>query len=304
MQAEERKDLETNSLAQSLSSMKGKFDSRTLYFVIGTIVLIIAGVLLYRHFAKTRTIARDAKILQLETADTPEKLKTLMEEQRGNIFGSIAKLHIARRALTTDGLERLGTDNSEDRRKAAASLDQARIYFADLTKEFKQSDEPALLQESWLGLAQAEEALVGLPTTEGGSDSRGDADKAIEAYTKAAAIFPDLELSKKYAAHAKDLKDNKATFVDAQTAFYAIPPAPKVEGPKVEVPSVTPKVEPPKPDGKFETPKIEFPIVDPKKEDAKKDPAPKKPDAPKLDPEPKKPEAPKVDSKPVDPKSK
>ncbi len=285
MQADERKELETNSLAHSLSSMKGKLDSRVLYYVGGTAVLIVAAVLLFRYFSKQKTIARDATILQLETADSAEKLKVLMDEQRGTIFGSIAKLHMARRALTVDGLEKLGTDKVEDRRKAAASLDQARIYFADLTKEFKQSDEPALLQESWLGLAQAEEALVGLPSAEGGTDSRGDADKAIDAYAKAAAIFPDLELSKRYAAHAKELKDDKAEFIKAQKVFYAIPSEPKAELPKVEPKTETPKFDIPKLDfPKFDIPKIDLPKVEPKKDESKKEPEPKKAETPTADP--------------------
>ncbi len=285
MQADERKELETNSLAHSLSSMKGKLDSRVLYYVGGTAVLIVAVVLLFRYFSKQKTITRDATILQLETADSAEKLKVLMDEQRGTIFGSIAKLHMARRALTVDGLEKLGTDKVEDRRKAAASLDQARIYFADLTKEFKQSDEPALLQESWLGLAQAEEALVGLPSAEGGTDSRGDADKAIDAYAKAAAIFPDLELSKRYAARAKELKDDKTEFIKAQKVFYAIPPEPKADLPKVEPKTETPKFDIPKLDfPKFDIPKIDLPKVEPKKDESKKEPEPKTAETPTADP--------------------
>ena len=205
------------------------------------------------------------KSWQLESADTAEKLKKLMEDERGTVFGSIAKLHMARRALTVDGLEKLGTDSEDNRSKAAASVQQARDYFAELTKEFKQSDEPALLQESWVGLAQAEETLVGLPTAKGGSDSRGDATKAIDAYTKAAAIFPDAELSKKYAARAKELTDNKAAFIDAQKAFYAAPAETKLELPKVGTKKNEPTAEPKKDEPKtLEVPNVAPPPADPK----------------------------------------
>lgn len=280
MQADEQKDLETNSLVESFSSLKSKIDGRTLYYFFGTLFLIVAAVLLFRYFAKQKTLARDAMMLKLESADTPEKLKELMEEGRGTIFGSIAKLHIARRALSVDGLEKIGTDKTEDRSKAAASLEDARSKFAELTKEFKENDEPALLQESWLGLARAEEALVGLPTKEGANDSRGDADKVIEAYAKAGAILSETELSKGYAARSKELKDNKAKFVEVQKAYYTLvaPPAPPALPP---ITQPDPKVTPPS------IPEIKLP--DPVPAPGKKDPEPKK-----TEPEPKKPELPKT----------
>ncbi|WP_020469210.1 YfgM family protein [Zavarzinella formosa] len=295
MQADEQKDLETNSLVQSLSSVKNKIDGRTLYYILGTALLIVAGVLLFRYFSKQKTQARDAKVLQLETADTADKLKALMEEQRGTIFGSIAKLHMARRALTVDGLEKIGTDKPDDRKKAANSLDDAKKYFTDLTKEFKSYDEPAMLQEAWVGLAQAEEALVGLPTTEGGSDSRGDADKAIEAYTQAGSIFPDLELSKKYAARAKELKDDKAKFIEAQKAFYAAPPAPVIPIVKESNPVIPPVTKQPEPVVPPPVVKQPEPVVPPTTKlpdvpDLKKEPEPKK----ATEPEPKKVDPPKA----------
>ena len=284
MQADEQKDLETNSLVESFSSLKSKIDGRTLYYMLGTVFLIVAGVLLFRYFVKQKTLTRDAIVLEIEAANSRDSLKKIMEDHRGTIFGSIAKIHLARLELNVDGLEKIGTDKLEDRNKAASSLENAREHYSALTKELQKNEEPALLQEAWVGLARAEEALVGLPTKEGAGDSRGDADKAIEAYLNAGKIFPELELSKSYGTKANQLKENKSKFIETQKAFYTIiaPPAPPtLPTVKPADPKVTPPVIPEL--------KLPDPIVPPVK-------APETP-APKKEPEPKKaePEAKKVD---------
>src|SRR2546423_1276997 len=79
----------------------------------------------------------------------------------------------------------------------------------------------ALVQEAWHSAAQAEEALVGLPTAAGGTDSRGNVDKVIEYYEKAASIFPDSEPSKRDKARADKIKANKDQFVADQKKIYA-----------------------------------------------------------------------------------
>src|SRR5262245_25870839 len=191
MKAEERKEIETNSLIHAVQKLRERVTGRTLYYVIGAAALVIGGILLYRYLTGEKSRARDAGLIQLVNADTAEKLKQGIEDHRGTVLGSIFKLQLSRYYLLAEGLPRLGTDNSDDRKKAAASVELARGYYLELTGELKQEDQTALVQEAWLGAAQAEEALVGLPTAEGGTDSRGSADKTIEYYEKAAAIFPD-----------------------------------------------------------------------------------------------------------------
>ena len=135
-------------------------------------------------------------------------------------------------------------DIEEERLKAANSIEAARTDYLDLSKELKEKEEPALLQEVWLSAARAEEALVGLPSADGKKESRGEADKVIEYYEKAASIFPDSDGSKRYAAQAKKLKENKAEFVAAQTAFYSDPPPPKSLFPKETPPIPEPQIPP------------------------------------------------------------
>ena len=295
MKAEERKQIETNSLILAVQKAKQYCSGRPLYYLVGTILLITVGVILYRYYSSERKKARDAIQFQLMSADTPEKLKMGMEEYRGTIEGSLYKSQLARRLLNQDGLPKLGTDRAEARRLAANSVSDARGYFLELTTELKEKEQAALLQEAWLSAAKAEESLVGLPITEDGNDSRGDIDKAIGYYEKAAAIFADKDFSKSYKERAEKLKANKDQFVKDQKELYKFrespflfpghPPIPG--GPKLDLnpPVIPPSPMPPKteslnPDPKpCLPPKVDLPAV-PKAPKAD----PKKTDPPKVDP--------------------
>jgi hypothetical protein len=301
MKAEQRKEIETNSLIHAVQKMREHVTGRTLYYVIGTLALVIGGILLYRYLTGEKGRARDAGLIQLINADTAEKLKQGMEDHRGTILGSLFKLHLARHLLLDEGLPKLGTDSGTARNQAAASVEQARGHYLDLTNELKQKDEPSLVQEAWLGAAQAEEALVGLPTAEGGTDSRGNVDKVIEYYEKAAAIFPDSEMSKRYKTTVDKIKANKDQFVATQKAIYkpreVLPLGPPKKGdpfgfgtpglPKLD--SGLPKIEPP-PALKGETPPssttttVPPPPAPPPAADPKKTPDPKPAETPKADP--------------------
>ena len=301
MKAEERKQIETNSLVHAVQWVRERMTGRTLYYLLGTVALVVGALLLYRYLTGERTKTRDAALLQLAAADTAEKLKQGMNDHRGTVFGSMFKLHLARHMLLDEGLPRLGTDNSEARKQAAASVEHARTYYLELTGEFNEKENADLLQVSWLGAAQAEEALVGLPTADGGNDSRGSADKAIEYYEKAAAIFPDTEFSKRYKERADKIRANKDQFVATQKAIYkprelppfTLPPKgdsafeglfPKKDAtlPKIDVP-------PPPAPGKTETPPAgvsatTVPPPAPPPPADKKTPEPRPVDPPKTDP--------------------
>jgi hypothetical protein len=306
MKAEERKEIETNSLVHAVQKVRERVTGRTLYYVIGTAALVIGGILLYRYLTGEKSRNRDAGLMQLINADTAEKLKQGMEDHRGTTLGSTFKLQLARHLLLNEGLPKLGTDNSEARKQAANAVADARTYYLELTGELKQKEEAALVQESWHSAAQAEEALVGLPTAPGGTDSRGNVDKAVEYYEKSASIFPDSEPSKRDKARAEKIKANKDQFVADQKKIYAERPAPPsfdtprpgigghglgplpgTEPPPAPKADATPKVDaptPPKADVPA-APKIEVPALPPPPTpDPKKTPDPKPPETPKADP--------------------
>jgi hypothetical protein len=284
MKAERRKEIETNSLVLLVQRWRQHVSSRSLYYLVGSVALVVAIVFLWRYLAGENRRARDAILVELQTADTAEKLKEGMEHHRGTIWGSYFKAQLARRRLRADGLPRLGTDRYEALDQAAAAVAEGREYFLQLTKELKDQDEPGMVQEAWLSAAEAEEALVGMPTTEGGSDSRGDADKAVEYFDNAASIFPDTDASKGYKKRADDLRANKAQFVATQRALYQRrEPFPSSKFP-----------EPPKAEGKA-GPEVPAPILPP---------VPGVPDPASVDPKaPKVPEAKSGDPKPADPKT-
>jgi hypothetical protein len=300
MKAEERKEIEQNSLIHLIQKWRESLAGRGLYYLVGTIALVVAAVLLWNYFSRESRNARDAKFLQLERADTPQKLKDGMNDYRGTPVGSLFKLHLARHLLYNEGLPKLGTDSDTGRRQAASAVEEARNYFRELADEFAGFKEEGLTQQAWVGAAEAEEALVGLPKIPGGSDYQGDADKAIEYYANAGKIMPDAEYSKKQAARAEMLRDNKTQFIATQREIYK--PAEKFDfGGKAPTPTGP---TPPAP----EPAKIKEP--DPKAPPAKTEPKPpepakvKEPEAKKTE-EPKKAEDPKkADPKPADPKAK
>jgi hypothetical protein len=298
MKAEERKEIEQNSLIHLIQKGRESLSGRGLYYVVGTIALVVAAILLWNYFSRESRLARDAKFLQLERADTPDKLKQGIEEHRGTVVGSLFKLHLARHLLYNEGLPKLGTDREDTRRQSASAVAQARDYFRELTGEFKEHKEEGLTQQAWIGAAEAEEALVGLPKTAGGTDDQGDADKAIEYYANAGKIFPDTEFSKKYAKRAETLRETKTQFIATQREIYKLPERPNFD-PKAKDPGAVPP--PPEP-AKVKEPDPKAPPTktEPTPEPAKiKEPDAKKPDEPKKVDEPK-----KTDPKPADPKAK
>jgi hypothetical protein len=306
MKAEKRKEIETNSMVLLVQRWRKHANSRTLYYVAGAVILIAAGIILYRYFSSTSEKARDAVLTELANANTPEKLKQGMEHHRGTAYGSLFKMHLARYLLKVDGLPRLGTDNNDTRRLAANSIEEARNFFVELTSEFKEKEQPGLVQEAWLSAAQAEEALIGLPVAEG-TGFRGDVDKAIQYYQNAGAIFADTDFSKRYVERAENLKTNKEQFVASQKEIYKPiehPPSPFGKpdpfgkdlpswpfGPKADTPGGPVIPPPPGVDSKKpDTPRIELPPL-PEPPDAKapieKGPAPKEIGPTKPDPKPK-----------------
>jgi hypothetical protein len=116
MKAEERKQIETNSLVLAVQRIRQHASGRALYYVIGTIALLLGAIFLYRYFAGQSERTRDEVIRQLAAADTAEKLKEGMEQHRGTVYGGLFKLHFARHQLDVEGLPRLGSEGDTVRK--------------------------------------------------------------------------------------------------------------------------------------------------------------------------------------------
>lgn len=279
MKAEERKEIEQNSLIHTVQNWRAKLSGRGMYYVLGTVALIVAVTLLWQYFAGENRKARDTRLLQLENADTPEKLEQGIEDHRGTVTGSLFKLQLARHKLLNDGLPKLATDRVDDRRTAASAVQKARDYFVELADEFAKHKEMGLVQQAWEGAAEAEEALVGFPKTDSSTEYRGDADKAIEYYAKAGAMFPETEFSKKLAKRAETLKAKKTKFIADQKLLYEVKaaakfdpalPANDIKAPDAKAPESKKEPEPKKPEPP-KTPDIKTP-AEPKKVEPTPDP--------------------------------
>jgi hypothetical protein len=216
MKAEERKENETNALRRWLLRQREKFQGRTLYVLAGSVVLLLAVIAIVFYWRASVRDANSRRIREYRDATTDKNLEEIItsELHRGKPTASWAKLDKARLALWRDGLERIGTQIPDMRKEAFAKLEEGKKLYQELINDFK--DNPSIQQEVWVACAKAEEALLREPRDDSPNESRGDFNKVIEFYRKAAAILPDSDVSKGYNA----LADAKKAKQDEIEAFY------------------------------------------------------------------------------------
>lgn len=202
MKAEERKENETNALRSWVFHLKESMQGRSLYIVVGVLVLGIAGVLIFRFWQSSRIAAASARVMELNAANTDKQLDEIInsENHKGKPTAAWAKLQKARLALFADGISKLGSLKPEDRGTAVAKVEEGRQLYLEVANEF--GEWPALQQEVWTSCAKAEEVLLGTPKAENAAEYRGSFEKMLEYLRKAAAINPENDASKEYAAKA------------------------------------------------------------------------------------------------------
>jgi tetratricopeptide (TPR) repeat protein len=210
MKAEERKALETNTLANTIGNLlqKGKEGiSRNALIVVGAIVLVIVLVYTWRYFA-ARSQALNAQLWlrwdNLGDPDTMAQVATELEkggslplgsqarkevidlkllekfstEHPGTVQGRMARFQRARLALY-DGLRSLG--RIDEREQALERLKTAADEYDKLIQDSR--DVPLLYQEALLNCGKANEALGQIP-------------KALTYYKRLHSEFPNTELGK------------------------------------------------------------------------------------------------------------
>jgi hypothetical protein len=220
MKAEERKELETNALRAWATRWKERLRGRALYGVVGTLILVTLAVVIFLYWRSAKRAADSARIMDYVSADSEKKLDDIIKSDahRGKPTAAWAKLQKARLALYRDGLEKIGTANANDRAAAYARIEEGRKLYQEVVNDLK--DSPSLQQECWIACARAEEALLGVPAKESGGDYRGNFDQMLDDYGKAAAIMPDGEASKGYAAEAEKKKVNREAIVRFYRELY------------------------------------------------------------------------------------
>jgi predicted negative regulator of RcsB-dependent stress response len=273
MKAEKRKEIETNSLAKWLNNVWTGTKRRSAYAWVTAIVLALVLIFGWNYWSKSRTRSHAEQWVELDDADTKEKLEDLANKYRDSLVGKAAKLRLARLALGPDGLDQLGTLDGEQRKKAVVSIERARELYANVAPDLK--DNSVLQQEAWLGAAEAEEALLAVPT-EGSEQPRGNIEKVIEYLKKAREVAGDSDpgkaIEKKMATYEKDKEQITKFYADVRRQLTP----PKIP----ELPPLGPLAEPKEPgkqptDGKPPIPPL-IETKEPAKEpaDAKKEPAP------------------------------
>jgi hypothetical protein len=208
MKAEERKENEINSLRLWVDRTAQRLKGRALYALVGSVALVAAVLGLYVYWLNGQHREKSQRVLDLYSADTIEKLDEIIKAgpPDSNVV-TFARLQKARLALNRDGIEKLGTTDSDIFKAAVAHIEEGRKLYKDILNDLK--TEPALQQEAWIGCAKAEESLLGTPKTKDSTDYLGSYDEMVKDYENAAAIEPDSEVSKGYAATAAKLKEKR-----------------------------------------------------------------------------------------------
>jgi hypothetical protein len=183
MKAEHRRELNTNALADRMGrlvqGMKEPTQGRSaVLWVIGAVALLTLG----GWYLFSGAAGWSGYWLRFDGETNVEKLQTLVSESQGTMPARAARFQKARIELR-NGLRNISS--AEHRSEAIRLVEEARRGFEELAAECK-GNSPLLEQEALWGAAQAEESLVGIPTTEDPTKSRGSLKKAIELYQRMA----------------------------------------------------------------------------------------------------------------------
>jgi hypothetical protein len=279
MKAEHRKELETNILADRMGRMLQGMKSApkgTSALIWVFVILALVTIVAWRWYASSVRNDRSALWTSLNRYSEEQipaqlhDLQTLFEDHRGTIAGRAARFQEARLRLR-DGQRNLTT---RERDHAIQDVDRARAIYRELIDACP--DEPILEQEALMGVASAEESLVGVHYKPEKSDEEitGNLATAIEYYQRLAAKYPNSvnggvakKRLEKLGANEKEIESFYAQLSDLATV-KPLPPAEQTIEPKPNLdlklppskPTLLPeepvKVAPTKPETKLPVPAV------------------------------------------------
>ena len=192
----EEENLLTRSYKRFVQAVK-KPPSRATWLTL--IVLALLAVLVGSWFWFTSSAGAansELWLKQYETPTTTADLERFADDpnQQGAVQGRFARAEAARQLMQSVSL--LGAGNVAPQiDQARAGLEKARDAYEKLVRE--SGDTPALMQESLLGAARANETL-------------GDLGKAKDFYARLAKDYPNTAPGREADARARDLDDEKA----------------------------------------------------------------------------------------------
>jgi hypothetical protein len=209
MRAEHRHELQTNLLADRMGrlfqSMKSPRKSGArLGWVFA--ILVVVTIVVWQIYAST-TRSEHAKLwVRLDNAVHDLRggttgLETVATEGEGTFAARAARFDQARMKFD----EAQSPFSAFQRAEGAKSLEEARKIYKDLIDQC--ADQPVLAQEALMGVAKADESLIGITTPE---DPEKDLDQAIASYRMLARRFPESALGKEARAKISELEGRKS----------------------------------------------------------------------------------------------
>lgn len=231
MKAEHRHELETNALADKLGHWYARLKSGDAAVIrwVGVVVAVVVAVVVWRMIAANRAENASGQWVALESANTLSELERFAEANPNSTAAKVARLHEARVWLGPDGIDALQQRDADRRKKAVENIEKARAEMAKLADEFR--DNLVLRVQCLVGVAKAEEALIGLPKAGSANDSRGSWQKAEEAYRAAAAAAEPTPLAEELrkAADRVKAKEKDVAFVHGHLDSLMTPPTPSLD---------------------------------------------------------------------------
>ena len=195
MKAEERKELQTNSLVRFVGRLRHGFKgfkggtsrrAAVIWGIIGLAVVVFIG---WRIIAGISERNNSQRWLTLDKAGSPDELDNFIDNNKGTVQANVAKLFQARQPLR-EGLAELYRNYG----KAEEQLKQAADRYGELVKPFKNT--PILVQECLLGAGKAREGL-------------GELDEALDRYKELVSRFKDSPLAKEAAQRIEDIEKDR-----------------------------------------------------------------------------------------------
>jgi hypothetical protein len=197
MKAEQRKELETNTLADKMGQMMKRFQGsprRTFMIYVAVAALLIVGsYFIYRWVVIGRQDASEQWIKLFDGSNA--HLAYLIQKDTASPAGKAARFQAAWYLYWHQGILQLGKNNDQAMKSMKICADQ----YAQLAEECK--DDPIFEPQALLGLAVVEETRS--------VESRGHLDKAAEYYEAVTKKHEKTEHAKFAQARLDLLKDKE-----------------------------------------------------------------------------------------------
>jgi hypothetical protein len=221
MKGQHRHELQTNFLADRvgrfLEAMKsgGRSNKSLLAWVF--VLLTVGTYAIWQYTATAGQNERSEQWLELSTSlrdlsGGEKSLATLADSATGTIPGRTARFEVARMEL------QLGQQNlrsAVNRTDAVKNIQLAQKRYDELSKICV--DNPLLTQEALMGVASAEESLIGVPDPDQPDKICGSLDRAVQYYQRLVKDFPESPLGKAAAKRIEDITANRQKVEE----FYA-----------------------------------------------------------------------------------